>query len=54
MKSDNVCVSEKIAALSDEQVDVLMDIICAGEEFSLLRETLRLYAEEVLVSEMIH
>jgi hypothetical protein len=54
MKSDNVCVSEKIAALSDEQVDVLMDIICAGEEFALLRETLRLYAEEVLVSETVH
>jgi hypothetical protein len=54
MKTSVRALDEKLNNLTDEQLDILTDIICVGEEFALLRETLRLYAEELEQGVTVH
>ena len=34
---------------TNSYLHTLLEEICAGEEFSILRETLRLYCEEIII-----
>ena len=54
MKSNVAIQEETKQDLILEHIDILADLICAGEEFALLRETLELYAEELEKELSVH